>query len=185
MKTLISLYNEATSTITQAIHDLTQEATTANLLDPLCANKLRVVAKILSDAINSIGVFNYSDKLIFGNTTGLLSTLNSAAKLCESYAVASAGSDRLFWCKHAYSLRTRTEKIATDLLHTAEHSSSLTALPLFEESLALLRLSCALLAQNINLEDKVLFYIQGALRLAASDPLVPLARSIMQTHQRN
>lgn len=174
MKTPLSVYDEAISAITQALGDLTQEAATANLLGhSSCANDLRVVAGILNEAINSC------DDLSFGNCVHLLGAFNSAAKLCERHATESDDSDRLFWFKHAYDLRTTSEKTATDLLHTVKH------VPLFEESLAALRLSCALLARQLSLEDRQMFYIQGALRLAASEPLCRLAQSIMQTHQRN
>lgn len=111
----------------------------------------------------------------FAGGVRMLNAINTCAKMFEE----QVGSDPVvstYWLQHAYEFRVNAELAATELLHSAGN------VPQFECSLANLRISCAYLAKQLGHRDAALGYAQGALRLAAPESDVELAKRVMQSH---
>jgi hypothetical protein len=105
----------------------------------------------------------------------MLNAINTCARLFEEQ-VSSDTVVSKYWLQHAYEFRVHAEESATNLLHASGH------VPQFECSLADLRTSCAHLAKQLGHQDSALEYAQGALRLAAPESHVELAKRVMQAH---
>lgn len=111
----------------------------------------------------------------FTGCVEVLNDINKCAKLFElQAAIDPAGIE--YWYQHAYACRTNAEQLATSLLHSAG------SVPKFEHSLAHLRVSCAYLAKSLGRDEDAMRYTQGALRLAAPEQDIELAKSVMQSH---
>ena len=144
-----------------------REITTMNLLGNTEAHDAFISARdTLHESMNGPGGFD--------GCVRILNAINTCARNFEEFANAEPLVPA-YWLQHAYELRTRAELVATDVLHAAGK------VPKFEESLALLRISCAYLSKRLGHNQAAMGYAQGALRLAAPEPTVEVAKRVMQT----
>lgn len=167
MMTITNALTNVVATITGLIQLIDRELNAMEMLGNTEAKNTFMKAKVALQV--SPGVTG------FAGGVRMLNAINTCAKLFEE----QVGHDPVvstYWLQHAYEFRVNAELAATDLLHAAGN------VPQFECSLARLRISCAHLAKQLGYRDATLGYAQGALRLAAPESDVELAKLVMQTH---
>lgn len=167
MMTTNNAFNQIVTTLSGLISIIDRELGTMELLGNTDARD------IFTNAIDLLQSSTGGSGFVGG--VRMLNAINTCAKLFEEQSTAEPDVTA-YWLEHAYEFRRSGEMCATDLLH------SLGSAPQFERSLSHLRISCAHLAKQLGKREESMMYIQGALRLAAPESDIELAKKVMQAH---
>lgn len=166
MRNLEDIYNSACDNHTECYQYLIHEKRACSLMGE------KALSDLFSEYYQHMKIpmnGNY-----FNNILLMLNQLNAIAASMEE----QSGSAE-YWFRHAFELRSRAEKIASDVLRYSDGNC-----PQFAGSVAEIRVTCALLAYHLKNDTEAVRYAVSALNLPAWESVAETAKSIIEYAKR-